>query len=61
MSDARWICCPKCNSPIGIIRLGSVGVEDVKDSSLFLCQCCNSTFRVKGGETILEGLRSKGK
>ncbi len=55
-----WVSCPKCNSPIGVKRVGPVGVKGVKDSSLFKCECCNSTFRVKGGEPFPECFHSKG-
>lgn len=57
---ASWICCPYCGSPLGIERLGPVGVKGKPDSNLFKCECCGSTFRVKGGESFPEGLRSKG-
>jgi len=57
---ARWLCCLYCNSPVGVKRMGSVGVKGVKDSDLFKCECCGSTFKVKGGEPFPEGLRSKG-
>lgn len=54
------MCCPKCQSPVGVQRVGAVGVRGKPDSWLFHCGCCGSTFRVKGGEPFPEGFKSKG-
>lgn len=58
--SVHWIVCPKCKAVTGVVRVGSVGVKGAKDSNRFKCEACGTTFRVKGGETWQEGLRSKG-
>jgi hypothetical protein len=41
-------------------RVGSVGEAGVADSTIFHCRFCGKEFSVRGGETVAEGLRSKG-
>lgn len=51
----KFVCCPKCNSPFYLKRLGAVGVRGFKDSTRVLCTVCNYSFRTKGGVLFNEG------
>ena len=53
--DLEYVCCPKCNSPMYLERLGPVGVRGVKDSRKLLCTVCNYIFFSKG-QTIQEAM-----
>ncbi len=58
-----WICCPTCGSPLGLSRVGRVGVSESRlgkrlhtpDSNVFKCEFCKKSFR-SGGETLAEAL-----
>jgi len=41
-------------------RVGAAGEAGTPDSSAFHCRFCGKDFTVRGGETVREGLRSKG-
>jgi len=58
--SARWVCCPRCGAVAAVERVGSVGEAGVADSTIFHCRFCGKEFSVRGGETVAEGLRSKG-
>ena len=44
----NYVCCPKCHSPYGLIRIGVVGKRGVKDSRTLKCEYCNYVFRTRG-------------
>ena len=58
-----WICCPTCGSPLGLSRVGRVGVPNSRlgkrvhtpDSNVIRCEYCKTIFR-SGGETLSEAL-----
>ena len=53
--DLDFVCCPKCNSPTYLERIGPVGVRGAKDSRKLLCTVCNYMFFSKG-QTIWEAM-----
>jgi len=58
--SARWVSCPRCGAVFDVERVGAAGEAGTPDSCAFHCRFCGKDFSVRGGETVREGLRSKG-